>query len=593
MKSEVMNKMKLNIKSLLLSALLSTTIAGCVDLDVNPPAAIGPDAFWRTEKDAWYGLNACYAWMPGCDVFQDAYADNAFNHHGHESNGQNIQTAAMNPSNDMGYGYTDVRAFNVFINNVDNCDMPADLKRRMKAEARFLRANSYVSMNLFFGKASIITDVMAYDAPNIRRNSEEEVRKFVMEELDSIIKILPPSYSGGYLNEKGRITKWAALALKARAALYWKDYPTAEAAAYEIIRDGGFSLFKVSSLTEAQQKEAAELEQYIDFAAMGIDKDAFIKGVFSYEGIWHTENASPDNPEYILTRQYMSGNPDYGDFLRYTQLRPDQMKGGWASVEPIQSLVDAYWDATGKIKPTPLTPQERASRFEDILDIRNEYESASAFVEAKIGEFKNYSYNQEFRNRDSRLYASILFPFKGWYETDMGTDFVYEWAHSNNDPKGGYIFRKMMPLASNTMIWGSNYVGEGDYPVYRYAEILLIFAEARVHNTGWDAQVEAALNEIRDRCGMPHVVAHAGEDALEFIRNERRIELAGEGHRYFDIRRYGKEYARKCMSMTMNSIDNNYHFEMSWDDKLMLMPIPQTAIDLNPLLKDDQNPGYY
>lgn len=45
--------------------------------------------------------------------------------------------------------------------------------------------------------------------------------------------------------------------------------------------------------------------------------------------------------------------------------------------------------------------------------------------------------------------------------------------------------------------------------------------------------------------------------------------------------------------MTMNSIDNNYHFEMSWDDKLMLMPIPQTAIDLNPLLKDDQNPGYY
>lgn len=105
----------------------------------------------------------------------------------------------------------------------------ADLKRRMKAEARFLRANSYVSRNLFFGKASIITDVMAYDAPNIRRNSEEEVRKFVREELDSIIKILPPSYSGGYLNEKGRITKWAALALKARAALYWKDYPTAEA----------------------------------------------------------------------------------------------------------------------------------------------------------------------------------------------------------------------------------------------------------------------------------------------------------------------------------------------------------------------------
>lgn len=588
-----MNKMTLNIKNLFVGVAFATAMTGCVDMDVTPPASISPDTFWKTEKDAWYGLNACYAYMPGCDVFQDAYVDNAFNHHAHESKGQTLQTATMNPSVDYGYGYTDIRSFNVFLENVENCEMDPDLKERMKAEARFMRANGYLWLNLFFGKATIITEVLPYDSPNLPRDSEEEVRKFIMDELTEISQILPSSYSGGYLNETGRVTRWAALALKARAALYWGDYATAEAVSREIMRDGGFDLFKVSSLSAVQQKEADELEQYVDFAALGIDKDEFTKGIFSYEGIWATENASPANPEYILTRQYMAGNGDYGDFTRYIQMRPDQMNGGWASVEPIQSLVDAYWNADGKTKPATLTPKERADRFKVMLADRDEYTTVSEFVQDKIGDFKNYAYNQEFRNRDSRLYASILFPFKGWYETDMGPDFVYEWKHSNNDPKGGYMFRKMVPLGTNTLIWDYYPVAEGDYPVIRYAEILLIFAEAHLHTTGYDKEVRDALNKLRARCGMPDVpVSLSKDDAVEFVRNERRIELAGEGHRYFDIRRYGKDYAAKCMNMTMYSVDNNFNFAMKWDDRLMLMPIPQTAIDLNPLLKDDQNPGY-
>ena len=154
------------------------------------------------------------------------------------------------------------------------------------------------------------------------------------------------------------------------------------------------------------------------------------------------------------------------------------------------------------------------------------------------------------------------------------------------------MFRKMVPFSSSTLWYGMP-VAEGDYPVIRYAEILLIFAEAHLHTTGYDQEVRDALNKLRARCGMPDVpVSLSKDDAVEFVRNERRIELAGEGHRYFDIRRYGKDYAAKCMNMTMYSVDNNFNFAMKWDDRLMLMPIPQEAIDLNPLLKDDQNPGY-
>lgn len=585
-----MNKMTLNIKNLFIGAAMSVAMTGCIDLEVNPPAATGPDSFWKTEKDAWYGLNACYAYSPGFATYEDAMTDNAFNHHGHESLGQTIQTASLNPSDGTGYGYTDVRTFNVFLNNVDKCDMDEDLKTRMKAEARFFRANSYLGTNLLFGKATIITDVLEYNAPNLPRNSVEDVQKFIMTELDSIIKILPSDYSGGYLYEKGRVTKWAALALKARAALYWGDYPTAEAAAREIMTNGNFSLYKITSLNDNQQKEADQMDTYIDFAALGIDKEEYMKGMFSYEGIWQVSEAS-NNPECIWSTQFMSST-DYAEFYRYTALRPDQMNGGWGGLEPIQSLVDAYWNIDGKTKPTSLTPEERAERYAEIMaDFEASGKNVSAYVQDDLDRLKSFAYTQEFRNRDARFYASILFPFKGWYETDVGTNFVYRWMHSNNDPKGGYIFRKINPFTGIPK-WGV-YGATSDYPVIRYAEILLTFAEARTHNSGYDGQVTSALNELRERCGMPDVPASLGkEEALEFIRNERRIELAGEGHRYYDIRRYGKDYAAKCMNMTMYSIDNNFQFVMKWDDKLMLYPIPQTAIDYNPLLKDDQNPGY-
>lgn len=65
-----MNKMTLNIKNLFVGVAFATAMTGCVDMDVTPPASISPDTFWKTEKDAWYGLNACYAYMPGCDVFR-------------------------------------------------------------------------------------------------------------------------------------------------------------------------------------------------------------------------------------------------------------------------------------------------------------------------------------------------------------------------------------------------------------------------------------------------------------------------------------------------------------------------------------------
>ena len=140
----------------------------------------------------------------------------------------------------------------------------------------------------------------------------------------------------------------------------------------------------------------------------------------------------------------------------------------------------------------------------------------------------------------------------------------------------------------------SDWTSADDYPVIRYAEVLLTFAEAHVMNVGWDNDVQIALNDLRDRCGMPSVPTSmpSKEAALDFVRNERRIELAGEGHRFDDIRRYGSTYCQKIMNTTTYAPNGYKVIEKKWNDRILLMPIPQNAMDLNPLLKNDQNPGY-
>lgn len=595
-----MNNKILNMKNLMVGTLLSVSLAGCIDMEVVPPTTIGQETFWKTEKDAWYALNACYSTLPGVGVYQDAYVDNAFCPYPWESNGSLSQLDGISAAYDEGYNFESIRSCNIFLSKVDGVDMDADVKERMKAEARFIRAMKYMDMTMTFGKVPLITDVPEYSAPNVARDEASKVRSFVLKELGDVAEILPPSYGGGYLNEKGRITKWAAYALKARAALYFGDFAAAETAASKVMTEGGFSLFKISSLNAKQQKEADEMDIYVDFAALGIDKETFMKGLFSYEALWHTENGNPNNPEYILSHEYMGGNADYADLTRYTSMRPDQLVLGWSSIVPMQDLIDAYWDAKGNIQPVPLTADEREVRYNQIREEASEWIAVDPpnrtfrkYVETHKADFKNYDYTQEFRNRDSRLYASIMFPFKGWYETDAGDDFAYEWKKgAGNESTSGYNFRKMVALSSNTLLWGDYPCAEGDYPIIRYAEILLTFAEARVMNSGWDGQVENALNELRDRCGMPHVTAKSGQDAINFVRNERRIELAGEGHRYYDLRRYEFDYSKNLMAKKTFLPDGELLADKKWTARMILMPIPQEAMDLNPLLRGDQNQGY-
>lgn len=488
--------MKFNIKYITFSALLCASMVSC-DLDVVPPSDISTETFWKNEKDAWNGLNALYAELPGMDIWDEMYTDNAHSHKPWEGPYELVQTNGITAGNDFGYGYSTVRIANNFIINVDKCDISEGLKERMKAEARFFRAWQYLQLTTKFGKAYLFTDVPEYNAPYAKRDPAEKVQAFILSELNEIAEILPDEYDGSYLYESSRITRAAALALRARAALYFGNYIEAEASAGKVISEGHHSLFRVTSLNAAQQQEADEMEKYIDFAEVGIDKDKFVKGLFSYETLWHKENANPGNPEYILTREYMADDNNC-DWTRYTYIRPSQMGSGYSSFEPMQDLVDAYWSIDGKTLPEIPSEETRRARFADMWmkyfaePVGETYKSvAPAVFREKVPtlDIKSIPYMQEFRNRDSRLYASILFPLKGWQETDFSGDFYYMWdplkaGSDGNESWTGYNYRKLVSLTPY-----QGWQSVEDYPIIRYAEVLLTYAEARVQNNGWDEKV--------------------------------------------------------------------------------------------------------
>lgn len=585
-------------KNIAFCTIIGATVTSC-DLEVEPPSSIASETYWTSEKDAWMNLNVIYSnTIPGIGVYDDTYSPDVYCQYSWESSGATFLQNGMSAAYDAGWNFEAIRKANLFLTQIENCPMDEALKARFKAEARVMRAWQYLSLTLTFGKVPLITEVLPYNAENVPRDEVSVIREFILKELTEGAAGLPEKYSGSYPNEKGRVTKYAALSLKARAALYFGDYSTAESTAKEIIDNGGFSLFRISSLSEAQQKEADEMDLYIDFDKLNIDKDKFVKGMFSYEALWHTENGSTDNPEYIMTRQYAASDWDYQDMVRYTSMRPNQL-GGWSSVTPTQNLVDSYWAADGS-KPNLPSKTERASRYMELRKEADDFVKADnkntfrMFVENKVksGEIKNEKYISEFRNRDSRLYVSIMLPFKGWYETNYGTDFAYEWIKGgNNESKTGFNFRKTLSLENDPSGYGQ---ATGDYPCIRYAEILLIYAEARTQTTGFDGQVQAALNELRDRCGMPNVpTSLSKEQGLELIRNERRIELAAEGFRLDDMIRYGAAYCKEQINnVDITMPDGEKVITMKWDDRMLLKAIPQSAIDLNPLLKADQNPGY-
>lgn len=439
--------------------------------------------------------------------------------------------------------YAVIRKANLFMEKIGEVPGDETLKKRLKAEAQFLRAFSLEELLKCFGGVPLMLTAGTPDEAIIPRNTYEECVTQIIKDCDEAAAALPVVYPASDL---GRATKVSALALKARTLLYFASplnntgnvitrWQAAAAAAKAVMAFG-------------PPPGSGEYALYPDYYQLFLDKLG--------------------NKEVIFARKFQnpSVNPSDGARPKWFMSVPGVNDGAWGGFSPTQNLVDAYEMKNGK----------------PISDVSS-----------------GYNAQDPYKDRDSRLDKSVLHQGSK-YKTGIIIE-TYRGGNTNNtnrldSSKTGYGLMKMV----DTSKYGAAGGADNDWIFMRYAEVLLNYAEAQNEATGPDASVYDAINQVRIRSGQPALAGLSQTDLRERIRNERRVELSFEEHRFFDVRRwkqglvYFKEPARKVQIIRNANGTFSYSYP-KWEDRdykefQNFLPIPQSEIDRNAKLT--QNPGY-
>ncbi|WDF57323.1 RagB/SusD family nutrient uptake outer membrane protein [Mucilaginibacter sp. KACC 22063] len=542
--------MKTLYKSFSIAALV--LIAGCRKLDIAPTDAYSELNFWNTDANVYNALNNNYSLMYNSGLYfnAEALSDNAYS----QTNADAIQIAsgtanAQTPkfAGDWAYYYSTIKSCNQFLANVDkNTTLGATNLARLKAEVRFIRAFEDFNLTKWYGDVPLVNnDISQEEAKNIARTPKADVVNFILGELDAI---LPPLPSKDQLPaaENGRITKGAVLALKARVLLYQGNRMADVVTVCESLMSGANGTYSLNP---------------------------------NYSNLFSDPATNKNNPETILSLQYVPATTrtwsDYWDFA------PNSVGGRVNAQAPTQELVNDYVMLNGKT----------------ITDPASGYDETNPYV-----------------NRDPRLTATIVYDRYNWNNgggvngtskiiyikpgsdpTRPGPD-EYSSGRQSSSPTGYYWRKYFDPSAL------ANFVSGNNLHLFRYAEILLDYAEAKNSLGQMDATVwNKTIGALRARAGFSDQAAlnFPGGDLTNVIRRERRVELALEGLRIDDIRRWKiaenvlNGYVHGAKFSSDPATDNGYirvqqrRFDPNRD---YLWAIPSGDLSLDPKLT--QNPGY-
>lgn len=547
-------------------------------LEVVPQDAYTNESVYQTESDMILAVNGLYTFLPflEADVSDPKlwfWTDDGWRRRGRF--GADLQWLSSEGETTFNfYRYDGIRQCNEIISRLPGVDFQtADLERRLEAEARFIRAMLYERMLFFYGDVSLVTEPQGPDFLPAR-TPRLEVFEFVNAELEEIVNFLPESYE---LSEQGRITKWAARALQARAnldALAWHPeraslYDQAELACKDIIDNGGFSL------------------------------DEGIKGFSRLFTIESDYTGSQASNAVILSRVYVEGE------LFYEEMSNKCLPRG---------SYQGFGDGAGN----------NQAQFGATWNLISSFQTING--KAPTDELGTvYSEERPFENMDPRMKASFILPGDALQTVDGGGAVYYNWQpHPDlsvfpQDAIGnrtgietGYLIRKYSGLGidnDSTIVYDNPSRAHADYKIIRYAEVLLMMAECLAADN--NVQALDYVNEVRLRAGMPVYTSLAdvplslrsgttGNDLIDAVLLERRYEFAGEGfQRMSDIWRYqlGDQVFGLVEGISTDparpgalSGDRFIATEKVWQDKFYLFPLPQTALGLNPNIEN--NPGW-
>ena len=519
--------------------------------------------------------------------------------------------------------YISIRRINIFLKNIDDVPIPADRQAyyqiripQYKAEVRFLRAKLYFELFRRYGPVPLIGDAVIDVSAEIPaelfiRKPVDDLVNNMVSELNAIAPALPLDYTDN-VGETGRITRGAAMALKAITLLYAASPLFNGNTMYAHLKNSDESPLFPQTYDKEKWKRAA------DAAKAVLDLN-----------IYSLNNPNPGNPidnyaRLFFSREYKEtilpllwgGSRDTDQSLQPNG-QDAQSAGGHGKFSVLQEMVDAYEMKNGLRVSDPNSGYTTTGSWDGPLW------DGKTFRQAK-------QISNMYKNRDPRFYASINFQYTFWDSANHRRPLKYAyfgnnggasegWPKSGTNAETGYNWRKWCDPNVNLRGSGS---ANRNFPVIRLAEIYLIYAEAmNEYSAAPDQQVFDAVNKIRARVSMPPLpVAGTNDNTKEGmrqrIRNERRVEFAFEGQRFWDVRRWliakdvdngpvhglnarpttaelqatgfapGSEEAGVAIFYKSVTVQTRVFL-----DRHYLMPIPQIEIDKS-LGKLVQNPGW-
>lgn len=592
--------MKKNILSIFsLCALMG--LSGCnAFLELEPLDKVSPDQLLETEGGVKALLANIYTMIPMEDFnYRPNAGFNQRGYDGvNETTNLAFLTDEATRSDggvDIGYEefnywpYGDIRQVNIFMQNVEKAKEAGTISvadaDRMTGEAHFARAYMYYGLVKRYGGVPLIDKVQDDDyadggpgAVAVPRSTELDTWKFVLNECTLAAATLPDATSGSDLY---RVTKWAAYALKSRVALhaasvakYWNLAPLAgEAVTQKLV--GGMT----SADADAFYKECIEASKFlIENSGKSLYKPApatVKEAASNFQALFLNDQ----NEEVIFSKAYLNGTTNtnqghsYAQFNILPQVNPGALKYG--RFNPMLEIVDLFEDYTDDGTGKSAKIVTRTDGNEDAY-IPNFHNMNNASVVNTLMSVPFVKYNdlyEPFANKDARLLASVVVPGSSYAGTEIiiqggfikdNNSYV---AYSNESTQKNGTTYYALGAEGETMFSGFNNVNSGEdanwtatgfgvrkympegesmspdrlssttsYIDMRLAEVYLNYAEAVVENGSGFGDKELAenyLNALRRRAGHTDRISLT----LESVLKERRVEMAFEGKRFWDMNR--------------------------------------------------------
>lgn len=592
-----------NIQKILFIAVISVLVNSCSSdfLNVAPKDSISDVSVWGDPNLTELFVNEMYRGLGHghheAEVGSMVDESHFIHNYGTNQVVQSIISATdigqWDDGNQNAYRWSEVYKYiknaNMFMENI--ADVPftdEDWRTRLIGEVNFLTAYYYHNLVRLHGGIPIITktyglDEEDYDVP---RNTLKECIDYIVTNADAAAAVLPVRWEGANL---GRATRGGALALKSRILL-WAASDLVNVKWYPSFEQDNLIQYGVDRTTAwTAAKDAAWEVMKLDFA---LEDDPAKTAFEDYTNLFIEKKSE----EHIFSRYFIKSNGwDSEDDNTHSPLfNGPNGYSAWAGNTPIQALVDDYEMSDG-------------TRF----DWNNAAHKAAPY-----------------ENRDPRFYSSILYDGAPWrvrpsstasYDPTNTISIRTVFSGMTADPDAvvkygidtrqgpqqtwnggytGYYLRKMIDISIDPEFVYDGANQEVPWHFFRLGEIYLNYAEACIE-LSQDAEAKKYLNMLRDRADMPHIT-EVGDALKQRYRDERRVEMAFEQARYFDVRRWliGHTAYGNTRGIVINEFsDGSVEYSTQevgqvrgWNDKTNFLPISQDEMNRNLTLI--QNPIY-